>query len=41
LTDLLKMSKEFLEKMAALKEEVGPPFYYAAITAAGYKAVEG
>ncbi len=41
LTDLLKMSKEFLEKMAALKEEVGPPFYYAAINAAGYKAVQG
>ncbi len=40
LTDLLKMSKDFLEKMAALKEEVGPPYYFATITTAGYKAVE-
>jgi hypothetical protein len=40
LTELLKMSKDFLEKMAAAKEEVGPPFYFAAITPDGYKAVE-
>jgi len=36
LTELLKLSKDFLEKMAAAKEEVGPPFYFAAITSAGY-----
>jgi hypothetical protein len=36
LNKLLKMSKDFLEKMAALREEVGPPYYFATITAAGY-----
>jgi 20S proteasome alpha/beta subunit len=40
LTELLKMSKDFLEKMAAAKEEVGPPFYFATITPDGYKARE-
>jgi 20S proteasome alpha/beta subunit len=40
LTELLKMSKDFLEKMAAAKEEVGPPFYFATITPDGYKTVE-
>ena len=39
LADLLKMSREFLEKMAQTKEEVGPPFYYATITPAGYEEV--
>jgi hypothetical protein len=39
LTELLKMSKDFLEKMAAIKEEVGPPYYFATITPAGYEAV--
>ena len=39
LAELLLMSKVFLEKMAHLKEEVGPPFYFATITASGYKAV--
>ncbi len=39
LDKLLKMSKDFLEKMANLKEEVGPPYYFATITAAGYQAV--
>jgi hypothetical protein len=39
LTEVLKMSKNFLEKMAALKEEVGPPYYYATITAEGYSPV--
>jgi hypothetical protein len=33
------MSKDFLETMAALKEEVGPPYYYATITAEGYSPV--
>jgi hypothetical protein len=40
LEELLKTSKEFLEKMAQTKEEVGPPFYYATITPAGYRQVE-
>jgi len=39
LDELLKMSREFLEKQADLKEEVGPPYYYAVITAAGYHPV--
>jgi hypothetical protein len=36
---LLEMSKEFLEKQAELKEEVGPPYYYAFITSEGYRTV--
>jgi hypothetical protein len=40
LPDLLAMSKDFLEKQAAAKEEVGPPYYYATITPAGYQPVE-
>lgn len=40
LADLLKLSREFLEKMAQIKEEVGPPFYFATITLAGYQEVE-
>ncbi len=40
LPELLNMSREFLEKMAAAKEEVGPPYYFATITPAGYQAVE-
>lgn len=36
---LLEMSKEFLEQQAQLKEEVGPPYYYALITAEGYRTV--
>lgn len=39
LDQLLELSKEFLEKQAELKEEVGPPYYYACITAEGYRAV--
>jgi len=39
LDGLLAMSKEFLEKMAALKEEVGPPFCFATITREGYRQV--
>jgi hypothetical protein len=41
LTELLALSKDFLEKQAAAKEEVGPPYYYATITPAGYQQVEG
>lgn len=40
LSELLSLSKEFLEKQAAAKEEVGPPYYFATITPAGYQAVE-
>ncbi|MBI4796800.1 MAG: hypothetical protein HY790_13355 [Deltaproteobacteria bacterium] len=37
LDQLLEMSKEFLEKQTQLKEEVGPPYYYATITPEGYR----
>lgn len=40
LDEILGMSKEFLEKMAALREAVGPPFYFATITSEGYREVE-
>jgi len=39
LDQLLALSREFLEKQAQLKEEVGPPYYYATITAEGYQSV--
>lgn len=39
LEELLTLSRGFLEKMAAAKEEVGAPFYFAAITANGYREV--
>ncbi len=39
LDKLLKMGKEFLEKQAQLKEEVGPPYYYATITPEGYRNI--
>ena len=37
LAALLAMCQEFLEKMAALQEEIGPPFYFATITRAGFQ----
>ncbi|OPX19709.1 MAG: hypothetical protein BZ151_07770 [Desulfobacca sp. 4484_104] len=37
LAELLSLSCEFLEKMAAVQAEVAPPFYYATITPAGYQ----
>jgi hypothetical protein len=40
LVELLVLSKTFLEKQAAAKEEVGPPYYFATITPEGYQAVE-
>jgi len=40
LHELLTLSKDFLEKQAAAKEEVGPPYYYATITPTGYQPVE-
>lgn len=39
LDELLALSREFLEKQAQLKEEVGPPYYYATITPEGYQSV--
>lgn len=39
IAELLALSKNFLEKMAAAKEEVGAPFYFASFTAAGYREV--
>jgi hypothetical protein len=41
LAELLALSKDFLEKQAAAKEEVGPPYAYAIITPDGYQPVEG
>jgi hypothetical protein len=40
LAELLALCQEFLEKQAALKEEVGPPYYYATITPTGYQPAE-
>ncbi len=37
LEEILHLSKDFLEKMAAAKEEVGPPFQFATITSRGYQ----
>jgi hypothetical protein len=39
LVELLSLSRSFLENMAAVKEEVGPPFQFATITSQGYQAV--
>jgi hypothetical protein len=40
LPELLALSQDFLEKQAAAKEEVGPPYAYATITPTGYQPVE-
>jgi hypothetical protein len=39
LTDVLHLSQEFLTNMAAVKEEVGPPFHFATITSQGYQPI--
>ena len=39
LEEILHLSKDFLEKMAAVKEEVGPPFHFATITSRGYQSI--
>ena len=39
LEEILHLSRDFLEKMAAIKEEVGPPFHFATITARGYQSI--
>ena len=40
LPGLLALSKNFLEKQAAAKEEVGPPYYYATLSPIGYQPVK-
>jgi hypothetical protein len=37
LEELARMCREFLEKVSGLQDEIGPPFYFAAITRAGYR----
>lgn len=39
LEDILHLSRDFLSNMAEVKEEVGPPFHFAIITARGYQPV--
>jgi hypothetical protein len=39
LEEILHLSQDFLKNMAAVKEEVGPPFYYATITSQGYQSI--
>jgi len=39
LDQLLSLSKSFLKKRSAEEKEVGPPFYFATITSAGYKEI--
>ena len=40
LQELLHLSRDFLEKMAAAQEEVGSPFHFGTITTAGYQEVK-
>ena len=39
LIEALTLSKDFLERMAAIKEEVGPPYHFATITSQGYQPI--
>jgi hypothetical protein len=39
LASLLTLCKSFLQKRSGEGEEVGPPFYFAAITPSGYKEI--
>jgi 20S proteasome alpha/beta subunit len=39
LEDILHLSRDFLSNMAAVKEEVGPPFHFAIITSRGYQPI--
>jgi hypothetical protein len=39
LDELTSMCQEFLEKVSGLQEEIGPPFYFATITRAGYRSL--
>jgi len=36
---ILHLSRDFLTNMAAVKEEVGPPFHFAIITSRGYQPI--
>ncbi len=40
LDKLLEISKDFLEKQEQLKDEVGPPYYYATITPDGFRNLD-
>ena len=40
LDELTQMCQEFLERVSGLQEEIGPPFYFATITRAGYRSVK-
>jgi hypothetical protein len=39
LEDILHLSRDFLKSLAAVKEEVGPPFHFAIITSRGYQPI--
>jgi hypothetical protein len=39
LDELARMCLEFLEKISNIQDEIGPPFYFAAITRAGYRTI--
>lgn len=39
LESILHLSRDFLTSMAAIKEEVGPPFHFAIITSQGYQPI--
>jgi hypothetical protein len=39
LEEVLHLSQDFLEKMAAIKDEVGPPYHFATITSRGYQTI--
>jgi hypothetical protein len=39
LMEILQLSRDFLENLATLKEEIGPPFHYAVITSKGYQPI--
>jgi hypothetical protein len=39
LDELTHLCQGFLEKVSGLQEEIGPPFYFATITRAGYHSV--
>jgi len=39
LEEVLHLSRDFLEKMTVVKDEVGPPFHFATITSQGYQPI--
>jgi hypothetical protein len=40
LDELTRLCQDFLERVSSLQEEIGPPFYFATITRAGYYSVK-